>query len=70
MEVISVNHGNVFNTGNWFTFHCPACKAQITRSDSGPECEHCNQALIWKEKEPDYPMNPDNTISFERSEDV
>ena len=30
-ELIKIDHGNVFNTGHWYTFYCgwPDCSRQI-----------------------------------------
>jgi hypothetical protein len=47
MEVTVVNHGNVFNTKNWYTFYCPKCKKQITKQDSEGRCEFCLEDVEW-----------------------
>lgn len=44
--VIVVNHGNVFGHGNWYTFYCPKCNAQVY--DKNMFCK-CGQRLGWKE---------------------
>ena len=52
MEPIRINHGNVFGTGNWYTFYCPTCKRQIDSSmlqRNDGKCD-CGQViyLIYK----------------------
>jgi len=34
-----VNHGNVFGTGNWYTFYCGNCGNQVYGDVE--ECEKC-----------------------------
>ena len=47
--VTIVNHGNAFGSGNWYTFYCPECGAQVSnRQDS---CK-CGQELQWKPIKP------------------
>ena len=43
VELIIVNHGNVFGTGNWYTFYCPECRSQVQGNDE--KCEHCGNVL-------------------------
>ena len=50
---IRVNHGNVFNTGSWYTFHCPSCKGQVDVSKELGGCGHCGQELNWRTDEDD-----------------
>jgi len=38
-----VNHGNVFNTGDWFTFYCGNCKQQVWGDSK--KCNHCGAIL-------------------------
>ena len=45
-DVISINHGNVFGTGSWYTFHCPKCNSQVSGRVS--TC-NCGQLLKWKD---------------------
>ena len=42
---IIVNHGNVFNTGDWYTFHCPKCESQLNPGQL--ECS-CGQKIEFK----------------------
>lgn len=46
-DVIKVNHGNVFNTGTWYTFYCPECKRQIGRDNSEHKCHWCDCVVSW-----------------------
>ena len=43
-EIAIVNHGNVFGTGNWYTFHCPICSENLG-SNRLSRCPRCNQFL-------------------------
>ena len=43
VDVIVVNHGNVFGAGNWYTFYCPKCHGQVHVNDE--KCEHCGNVL-------------------------
>lgn len=45
--VVVVNHGNVFNTGNWYTFYCPHCKSQVDKVDSKIKCKSCKEKIKW-----------------------
>jgi len=47
MNIIIVNHGNVFKTGNWYTFYCPECGVQIERDTESKPCE-CGCTLVWE----------------------
>ena len=47
-EVIIENHGNVFGTGDWYTFHCPVCKKQVNEADI--YCPECDKKLIINEE--------------------
>ena len=47
-KVVRVNHGKVFSDGDWFTFHCPHCKRQISQTQSSSVCEHCHKQLDWQ----------------------
>jgi len=47
-KVTVVNHGSQFGHKNWYTFHCPHCRRQITRYESPDICEHCGVGVIWK----------------------
>ena len=51
MKVTVVDHGNVFNTGHWYTFYCPHCNKQITRNDSEEKCCYCNENIEWEKSE-------------------
>ncbi len=42
-QVTVINHGNVFGNGNWYTFCCPACNAQVSNRE---DCK-CGQQLKW-----------------------
>lgn len=44
-QVTVINHGKVFGNGNWYTFHCPACNAQVSNREN---CK-CGQRLQWTE---------------------
>lgn len=46
-DVVKVNHGNVFNTGSWYTFYCPHCKRQIGKMGSENKCCWCEGAVNW-----------------------
>jgi hypothetical protein len=48
-KVTVVNHGNVFNTGNWYTFYCPneECKEQVNRAENEMEGCMCGQKIEW-----------------------
>lgn len=48
-EVVTVDHGNVFNTGHWYTFYCPHCSRQIMKHDSEEKCTYCNKEVEWKQ---------------------
>jgi len=43
MGTKSVNHGNVFGTGNWYTFYCENCGQQVYKETS--KCEKCGELL-------------------------
>ena len=45
---VRVNHGNVFGTRNWYTFHCPCCNRQLTRSADPVACGGCDELLDWR----------------------
>lgn len=47
-----VNHGDVFKTGgDWYTFYCPECKAQLERViNQGNACQ-CGCLIDWNKKE-------------------
>lgn len=47
MEVIIVNHGKQFGHDNWYTFYCPKCNKQLTRSDSPKKCCDCRSEVVW-----------------------
>lgn len=44
---VLVNHGNVFNTGNWYTYYCPNCNHSL----EGPwhVCPSCDTEIAWEE---------------------
>jgi hypothetical protein len=44
-EVVICNHGKVFGNYDWYTFHCPACNAQVSNRE---DCK-CGQQLQWPE---------------------
>ncbi|KZZ74919.1 hypothetical protein A3765_10635 [Oleiphilus sp. HI0130] len=46
---VAVGHGQRFGFGNWYTFHCPSCEAQINKVDNPTECR-CGQGLKWGEE--------------------
>jgi PHP family Zn ribbon phosphoesterase len=46
MKVITVNHGNVFGTGKWFTFYCGKCERQLTAGDK--KCNHCGEEALYE----------------------
>ena len=46
VQIEYVNHGNVFRTGNWFTFHCGNCKHQVWGNVD--KCEKCGAILQQK----------------------
>jgi len=50
MKVVRVNHGNVFNTGNWYTFHCPKCSHTLQSRLSN--CDSCNEPIEWESLTP------------------
>lgn len=52
-----VNHGNVFGTGNWFTFYCPVCQSQITRGETEALGCKCGCAIDWATKENPQPQD-------------
>ena len=37
VKIKRVNHGNVFNTGSWFTFYCEGCGMQVINKSE--KCE-------------------------------
>jgi hypothetical protein len=46
--VETVNHGNVFGNGDWFTFYCGSCGDQLTgRQEKCP----CGCVAEWLESE-------------------
>jgi hypothetical protein len=47
-----VNNGNVFGTGNWFTFYCGKCGSQLPSKvekcvGSNPFDKGCGTAIKW-----------------------
>lgn len=44
MGVKRVDHGNVFNTGHWYTFYCPNCSIQLVKNG---DCPQCGQKIDW-----------------------
>lgn len=48
-KVMMVDHGNVFGTGHWYTFHCPECIAQVTRTSAAEKSVlcRCGCSLEW-----------------------
>lgn len=49
-NVKMVYHGNVFNTGHWYTFYCPHCGSQITKDESENTCKTCGKRIDWENK--------------------
>ena len=49
MKPEMVNHGNVFKTGNWYTFYCPNCKCQLIPRDH--HCTKCLTVITWPDKD-------------------
>jgi len=47
-DVLAVDHGNIFNTGHWYTFYCPHCRRQINKMGSSQKCQLCDKKLKWK----------------------
>lgn len=45
MEVICIDHGDVFDTKTWFTFYCGKCKMQLTAGDK--ECRYCKEPAVY-----------------------
>ena len=43
-NVKTVNHGNVFNTGDWYTFNCEECNSSVWKNED--TCS-CGVKLIW-----------------------
>lgn len=43
VQIEYVNHGNVFGTGDWFTFYCSHCKHQVW--GDAERCEKCEAIL-------------------------
>ena len=46
MKVIAVNHGNVFGTGEWFTFYCGKCERQLNAGEK--KCKHCGEKALYE----------------------
>ena len=46
MQVIAVNHGNVFGTGKWFTFYCGKCERQLNAGEK--KCKHCGEKSLYE----------------------
>jgi predicted RNA-binding Zn-ribbon protein involved in translation (DUF1610 family) len=49
-----VNNGNVFNTGNWYTFYCGNCGSQLvpkseTCEGSNPFGKGCGSPVLWED---------------------
>ena len=47
VDIKYVNHGNVFGTGNWYTFYCGNCNVSVYREDK--ECKKCGAILQHRE---------------------
>ena len=52
-NVKKVNHGNVFNTGSWFTFYCGKCGCQVVNRSikcegTNPFVKGCGTELNWE----------------------
>jgi len=46
-NVVRVNNGNVFGNGDWWTFFCPNCSAQIERDFTEDDPCVCGCIVIW-----------------------
>lgn len=43
-----VNHGDVFGTGNWYTFYCGNCGNQITnKQEKCDSNQGCDETIDW-----------------------
>jgi len=43
VQIECINHGNVFGTGNWYTFYCSNCKTQVYGDQK--KCSKCGAIL-------------------------
>ena len=49
MKPTVVNHGNVFKTGNWYTFYCGKCKGQLFPQQH--KCKSCGTNFEWNKEQ-------------------
>jgi len=47
-EVLVTNHGNVFNTKNWYTFQCPHCYRSVS---CGVQICSCGGEIMYTAEE-------------------